>query len=418
MDFSLQYLLLLFCFTFHITYCVSHTPNVVPNAIVLPVTKDASTLQYLAQIKMGTPPIPIKLVIDLDGSFIWLDCASKHVSSSHHSIHSGSLHCSMLKANKKCAMYPRNRITQLATTGELAEEILAVDYVDRVKMGSIATVHSFLFSCAPVLLLKGLASGANGMLGLGRTRLALPSQLASTFDLQRKFVICLSSFDGVIVSGEGLFITDVGTDTDISKSLVYTPLISNDDGTLEDYFINVRSIKINGKRVSVSKSLLSLDQHGVGGTKISTIVPYTTMESTIYDTFTRAFVKATNSMNMTRVGRVAPFEFCFGSKGVGQTRVGPTVPQINLVLQSEMVKWRIYGRNSMVKVSDEVMCLGFLDGGLSSKTSIVIGGYQMEDNLVEFNLGTSMLGFSSSLLMKGTSCSKFTLNFMPSEALR
>ncbi|KAM7462691.1 hypothetical protein LguiA_030812 [Lonicera macranthoides] len=414
MDSSLQYLLLLlFCFTLHITSCVPHRPNVVPNAIVLPVTKDASTLQYLAQIKMGTPQIPIKLVIDLGGPFLWVDCASKHVSSSHKPIHSGSLHCSMAKANKKCAMHPRNRITQLATTGELAEEILAVDYVDRTEMGSIATVHSFLFSCAPVLLLKGLASGAKGMLGLGRTRLALPSQLASTLDFQRRFAICLSSFDGIIVSGESPFITG----TDISKSLVYTPLISNLDGTFEEYYINLRSIKINGKRLSLNKSLLSLDRYGVGGTKISTIVPYTTMESTIYDTFTKAYVKAANSMNMTRVGPVAPFRFCFSSKGVSETRVGRTVPEIDLMLQSEMVKWRIYGRNSMVKVSDEVMCLGFLDGGLGSKTSIVIGGYQLEDNLVEFNLGTSMLGFSSSLLMKGTSCSKFRLNYMPSEAL-
>ncbi|KAK7857019.1 hypothetical protein CFP56_019740 [Quercus suber] len=29
----------------------------------------------------------------------------------------------------------------------------------------------------------------------------------------------------------------------------------------------------------------------------------------------------------------------------------------------------------------DLWCLGFMNGGLSMKTSIVIGGYQMEDNL-------------------------------------
>lgn len=71
----------------------------------------------------------------------------------------------------------------------------------------------------------------------------------------------------------------------------------------------------------------------------------------------------------------------------------------------------------MVEVSDEVMCLGFLDGGSSPRASIVIGGYQLEDNLLEFNLATSMFGFSSSLLMRDTTCSDLKLYSIPSEAL-
>lgn len=137
---------------------------------------------------------------------------------------------------------------------------------------------------------------------------------------------------------------------------------------------------------------------------------YTTMESTIYGKFIRAYDKAASSMNMTRVASVAPFGLCFNSKGVGSTHEGPKVPIIELVLQSETVMWRIFGRNSMVQVSKEVMCLGFLDGGLNSKASIVLGGYQLEDMLLQFEMGTSMLGFSQSLLKRQTTCSNFKLD--------
>ncbi|CAK9173669.1 unnamed protein product [Ilex paraguariensis] len=301
------------------------------------------------------------------------------------------------------------KLTGVVTSGELAEDTIAVELADWHRIGypSVATIHHFLFSCAPTQLLRGLASGVKGILGLAKTRIALPSQLANTFDFQKKFAICLSSSDGAIFAGGGPYVSLSGTD--ISRTLVYTPFVSNQDHRLEEYFINVKSIRIKGKRLSFNSSLLSVDQQGRGGTKISTTVPYTTFESTIYETFTRAYIMAASSMNMTRVAPVAPFGVCFNSKTIDNTLVGAAVPVIDLVLQSEMVRWKIYGRNSMVMVSDEVMCLGFLDGGLSPKTSIVIGGYQLEDNLLEFDLRTSMLGFSSSLLMRQTSCSDFKL---------
>ncbi|KAK2998645.1 hypothetical protein RJ639_004081 [Escallonia herrerae] len=394
--------LLLVCFVFHINPSVSGRPSL-PNVISLPVTKDETTLQYTTQIHMGTPHSPIKLVVDLGGQFLWIQRASRFVSSSHKPISSCSLHCSMASSHQSgtvtrvvatntiCSLTPENTITKLATAGELAEDIMAVDYVEERKMGAIPTVHPFLFSSAPSVLTKGLASGAKGMLGLGRTKISLPAQLANTLGLQRKFSLCLSSSEGVVLPGGG--------GTDISKSLMYTPLMSIPS---EDYYIHVKSIKINSKRLSLNKSLFA--------TRISTILPYTTMESTIYDILARAYIKTATFMNMTVVAPVAPFGVCFSSEGIENTPVGPAVPAIDLVLQSEMVKWRIHGRNSMVQVSDAVMCLGFLDGGLTPVASIAIGGYQLEENLLEFNLATSMLGFSSSLLMRQRSCSNLKLS--------
>lgn len=159
----------------------------------------------------------------------------------------------------------------------------------------------------------------------------------------------------------------------------------------------------------------SLSQEGNSGTKLSSIVPYTTIQSSIYGNFKSAFLKAAFSMNMTRVTSVAPFDVCFDSNGIDESKVGPNVPVIDFVLQSEMVKWSIYGRNSMVKLSDDVMCLGLLDGGVEQKNPIVIGGYQFEDVLVQFDFDSSMVGFSSSLLMRDSSCSNFRFGSISSQ---
>ncbi|CAK7355433.1 unnamed protein product [Dovyalis caffra] len=100
--------------------------------------------------------------------------------------------------------------------------------------------------------------------------------------------------------------------------------------------------------------------------------------------------------------------------------MGPVVPTIDLVLHKKDVVWRIFGSNSMVRIVKkrgvDVLRLPFVDDGLSPTTpdstwiggpSIVIGGHQLEDNMLQFDLEYKKLGFSSSILSKGTNCSNF-----------
>ncbi|WOG83333.1 hypothetical protein DCAR_0102508 [Daucus carota subsp. sativus] len=388
-----QFLFLIF-FTLHKASSISQQPILPNSALIFPVAKDASTLQYTTQIQMGSPGVLNKLVLDLNGPFLWADCSS---SSSHKPIGSGSLKC--LLANS-CNLNPQNTITKTTEPGHLAEQIITVDSINHHNFKTISTVQNLLFSCAPTVLLHGLASGASGILGLGRSKISLPSQMSNSLGTRRKFSICLSESDGVMFSGE--------MTSDIYKSLMYTPLVSKT--TSDGYYINVKSVKVSNKRLALGTN--SID------TKISTVVPYTTMDTTTYDIFVNAFVVAARHMNMTRVAAPAATTLgvCFSTQNSysvyntpvsGSRGFSDGVPTIELVLQSELVKWRIDGRNLMVKISEEVVCLGILDGGFSAKREIVIGGYQLEDNLLEFDLATSMLGFSSSL--RQTSCSRLNL---------
>ncbi|XP_047058383.1 probable aspartic proteinase GIP2 [Lolium rigidum] len=110
-----------------------------------------------------------------------------------------------------------------------------------------------------------------------------------------------------------------------------------------------------------------------------------------------------------RVAAVAPFRLCYDGSKVGSTRVGPAVPTVELVLQNEATSWVVFGANSMVPARGGALCLGVVDGGPAPRTSVVVGGHMMEDNLLEFDLQRSRLGFSSSLLSRQTTCNNFRL---------
>lgn len=404
-----------------------------PKALVAPVSKDPSTLQYVTRLRQRTPLVPISLVLDVGGQFLWVDCESNYVSSTYRPARCRSAQCSLAKAsgcgdcfsspprpgcnNDTCGVFPDNTVTRTATGGELADDVVSIQSTDGKNPGRNVTVSRFLFSCAPSFLLQGLANGVSGMAGLGRTRISLPSLFSSAFSFHRKFAICLSSFgNGVVFFGDGPYVFLPGIDI---SSITYTPLFINPVSTAtastqgepsSEYFIGVKSIRIDENvTVPVNTTLLSINkQSGFGGTKISTVNPYTVLESSIFRALIEAFTReASASRNISRVRAVAPFEACFSRENILSTRLGPAVPTIELVLQNQSTVWRIFGANSMVQVSDDVLCLAFVNGGENSSTSIVIGGYQLEDNLLQFDLATSRLGFTSTLLGRQTTCANF-----------
>ncbi|KAJ4767729.1 Eukaryotic aspartyl protease family protein [Rhynchospora pubera] len=399
------------------------------NALVSPTAKDPATLQYFTRVYQRTPFVNLNVVLDLGGRYLWVDCDKGYVSSTYRPVRCRSAECSLANANgcgdcfskarpgcnnNTCGVSPENPFIRTSTGGELATDVFSLPSTDGYKPGPAAKDPQFIFSCGPTFLLKGLANGTSGIIGLGRTKVAPPEQLASTFSFQRTFAICLSGSIGVMFYGGGPYVFLPGID--VSKSLIYTPLLINPVSTAgtfvqgeksAEYFIGVKSIKINEKPVKLNQTLLNIDQNGVGGTKISTVNPYTLLETSIYKAVLDAFGTALSKVK--KVKPVAPFGLCFDAKSIGSTRVGPAVPAIDLVLQSESVYWRIFGANSMVAVGNNALCLGFVDAGKNPRTSIVIGGYQLEDNLLAFDLARSRLGFSSSLLFRQTTCSNFDM---------
>ncbi|CAI0466345.1 unnamed protein product [Linum tenue] len=352
--------LLISCILFCCLIAVSEAeaqPSFRPKALILPVTKDPSTLQYLTQINQRTPLVPVKLALDLGGQYLWVDCEQGYVSSSYKPAPCGSAQCSLANSkscnNNTCGLMPENTVvTRTSPSGQFGQDVVSIQSTDGSNPGKIVKVPNFLFTCGATFLLDGLAKGVKGMAGLGRNKISMPSRFSAAFSFHRKFAVCLTAGKGAVFFGDGPYV--MLPNIDISKSLIFTP---------------------------------------------------TVLDTSIHKAVIATFAKELSGV--PRVAGVRPFELCYNSTAIGSTRVGPAVPQIDLVLQSSNVHWRIFGANSMVQVKNDVICLGFVDGGVNPRTSIVIGGHQLEDNLLQFDLADSRLGFSSSLLFRQTTCANF-----------
>ncbi|GAA0142428.1 protease [Lithospermum erythrorhizon] len=404
-----------------------------PKAILFQTSKDESSKLHLTTILQKNPPAEIKVLVDLGAQTLWLDCQNSYNSSSYKHVQCNSTECAVAEPNAcgdgcqgnelprcipdTCYNHPANPIIDTSFDGgRVSEDELNFQSTNGSNPGNFVTVPKFIFTCVPSFLAAGLPIGAIGIAGFGRTNISLTTQLARTFNLPTKFGVCLSSSPnskGVIIIGDGPYY--MLPNIDVTSNLIFTPLIVNPNGgssthsvSKAEYFITVKSIEVNGKKVEISKKLFSINKNGDGGTKINTYSPYTVLEPTIYKALTDAF--ATEMTNITnRVPSIAPFGFCFNASGIASTRVGPAVPTIDLILEDKAL-WRIFGANSMVQVSENVMCLGFVGKGagrISLRASIDIGTHQLEDNLLQFDVGGSRLGFSSSLLFRQTTCANF-----------
>ncbi|RZC54809.1 hypothetical protein C5167_013663 [Papaver somniferum] len=238
--------------------------------------------------------------------------------------------------------------------------------------------------------LRGLAKGVRGIVGLGRSSSSLTSQFSAAFRFPQKFAVELSSdTGGSLYFGDGPY-----TNQNFRQQLVYTPLLTNSFFP-SDYFVDVRSIEIDGSVVAINKGLLSINKsNGVGGTKFSTLVPYTRMETSIFKAFTSTYIKAAKARGISTTAPIAPFSTCFNASTIESRPDGLVVPSISLRMPNN-VNWVTNGPGTTLKfVKDNVYCLAFVDGGAKPATSIVIGGHQMQFSIIEFDNARSRLGFS------------------------
>ncbi|KAG5627901.1 hypothetical protein H5410_013119 [Solanum commersonii] len=328
--------------------------------------------------------------------------------------------------NNTCYIWGENPIKKMYHDGsEVAEDVLTVGS----SPGVLVTSPRFIFTCRidPYMLEK-LAKGVTGVAGFGQTTpITVPNQLGSDPRFSRKFGMCLSSSTtsrGVIFIGPNPYYVYNPKKIDISnsKDLAYTKLLVNKRGFLQtdEYYFQMSSIRVAGQDVPLNKTLLIINKkrHGTDGTSISTAIPYTILHTTFYDSVKTAFINALpKNVTIVEPPPMSPFATCFSSENIKNTNVGPDVPPIDIVFYKPSVFWRISGANSMIQVSKDVMCLAFVRQDQTWLPSIVIGGYQLEENLLVFDLPGRKIGFSSSLKLKQTSCSQYDNTIMDKDVL-
>ncbi|XP_050216159.1 probable aspartic proteinase GIP2 [Mercurialis annua] len=419
-----------------------------PKALLLPITKDASTLQYLTTLKLGTPLVDKTFAIDLGGQHLWMVCESGYHSSTYRPGHCGSAACSVAKSeclnfcfrpsnpppspgcnNNTCRVLFRNPFFGGAGQLEVALDTISLRSTDGSKSGSEVSIPNFIFACAENQDLNDIATGANGIIGLGTNRVGFPSQLSSLFggSFRRKLAVCLpstSKSNGVMFFGDSPYNFYPGYNTskviDVSSRFMFTKLYTNFQRTasprvqgeqLLEYFVKITSILVDEHPIPINTSLLEFRRTGIGGSKITTVSPYTILESSIYDSLVKAFDKEMiATWKVKKVEPIAPFTDCYTRGNLGMSLLGLGVPDISFVFENNKdAIWEMHGANSMVEMGNDVACLGFLrvvsDTGTGS--SIEIGGHQLQDNLVQFDLAASRMAFTNTLLWEEVECSNF-----------
>ncbi|KAL8253786.1 hypothetical protein R6Q59_032007 [Mikania micrantha] len=392
------------------------------NTSVIPVTKDAITSLHKFSYYL----------VDLDAPFTWKDCVVRRsniacgleegcrfplscrdsLCKEAHIYTNPS--CPSLNITAKygcsiCAVTPLNPISNSCKLSQLTTDLLSLDVTDGRNPYSGAYPLfgvPFVVSCAPSSLLRSFPKDVYGVAAFSWSGLALPRQLSFPA-VADKFALCLPnspSAQGVAFLGDGPFYLTPSPNLDLRTILSYTPLIRKSSKSL-GYYIKINRISIKGKQTIDLP--LPIESKFV---KLSSVVPYTTLRSDVYKALVTGFSKATKTI--PRVNAVKPFGLCLKASAIRSVRAGFRVPNIDIETQGGKV-WTISGDNSMKLTGNGAACFAFVDGGSEMKDAIVIGTFQMENNFLFFDLQNKKLGFSSSLLIRGTPCSSFNFTEIP-----
>ncbi|CAD6234989.1 unnamed protein product [Miscanthus lutarioriparius] len=310
--------------------------------VLLPVSKDTVTSLYTIPVRDGA-----NHVIYLAGPLLWSTCAADHLPpkiSCHdtacklaNAYRAPRCHeAAQLCASKtQCTAYPYNLVTGRCAAASLVHTRLIANTTDGRNSLSQVSVRA-VAACTPRTLLPRLPAGAAGVAGLADDGLALPAQVAASQRVANRFLLCLPRRDN--------------------------PL----------YYIPASGVTVNQAQVQLPAHALS-----TGGVVLCTRVPYTAIRPDVYRPVVQAFDRAL-ARNDAKVPVVAPFELCYRSSMLGNTRLGYAVPDIALVLEDGK-SWMFVSSCSMVDVNGQTACLAFVEmkgvkAGDLAVAAVVVGG--------------------------------------------
>ncbi|EAZ14769.1 hypothetical protein OsJ_04696 [Oryza sativa Japonica Group] len=346
--------------------------------VVVPVTRDPATSLYTIPVRYYD-----NLVVDLAGPLVWSTCAADHLPASLScqdptcvvanayraptcKVTGGGGDCS----KNVCTAYPYNPVTGQCAAGNLAHTRFIANTTDG-KNPLIQVSVKAVAACAPKRLLARLPRGATGVAGLAASGLALPAQVASSQGVAGRFLLCLPRLgygQGVAIFGGGPIYLGEGL-PDFTTTLDYTPLVAKRDNP--GYYVTANAIALDDARATPPERRASPP----------------------------AAWRCAPPCRSANSGRTASM--------LGNTRIGYFVPAVRLMLAGGK-NYTMTGTNSMVDVKGGKACLAFVEmksGDAASSPAVILGGFQMENMLLQFDSEKKRLGFAR--LPFYTSCSNF-----------
>ncbi|KAK9079090.1 hypothetical protein SSX86_000760 [Deinandra increscens subsp. villosa] len=359
---------------------------------------------YYSRVQLGSPPKEYYVQVDTGSDVLWVSCkdckgcptssglkvpivfydpssssTSSLISCSDKrcsiGIQSGDADCSDL--NHQCS-YRFKYGDGSATSGYYVSDLIHLEMMsdnDNTNSSSNASA-TVMFGCSTSQSgeLSKTDRAVDGIFGFGRQGLSVISQLASQGEAPDAFSHCL------VGDGDGGGFLVMGQIID--PNMVYSPLVPSQP----HYNLNLQSISVNDKTISIDPSVFETSRHGKG-TVIDSGTTLAYLAEEAYNPFVNAITRSVPQS-------VQPFEAkgyqCYVTKN-SVSEVFPTV-RFNFAGDASMA---LKPENYLLKqktVGDETAwCIGLLK--VKGQGLTILGDIVLKDKSVVYDLGGQRIGW-------------------------
>ncbi|KAF3949609.1 hypothetical protein ACB098_12G150300 [Castanea mollissima] len=247
------------------------------------VIADNRRIGFLANISIGSPPLPQLLVMDTGSSLSWIQCQpcthcltqdlpifNPPESATYSSVPCGAPDCLYQIPGIIC-LAPRCGFTLKYGDGTAVSGILGTEKITfETSDEGITSVPRLVFGCATDVVnsMGTLGGQISGLLGLGAEVVSLPNQLGS------KFSYCIGSIwdpkyiHNQLIFGEGAKTEGITTFLEIIGSF---------------YYIRLDSISVGEKMLDISPQVFELTRDGKRGVIIDSGTTLTYLPKAAFD---------------------------------------------------------------------------------------------------------------------------------------
>ncbi|KAG8379365.1 hypothetical protein BUALT_Bualt07G0081000 [Buddleja alternifolia] len=335
--------------------------------------------EYFARIGVGRPAKDSLMVIDTGSDVTWLQCQpcsncydqtnpifNPSSSSTYKPLNCQSDKCSSLQVSAcrrtNTCLYQVSYGDGSYTVGDFATETISF-------ASSGGSVDNIALGCGHDN--QGLFAASDGLLGLGRGALSLPSQIKAT-----SFSYCLVNRDST--SSSTLEFNSAHPSDSVLAPLLKNSLIST------FHYVGLTGISVGGRPVDIPASLFEIG-NGRGGVIVDSGTAVTRLRTEVYNLVRDSFARLVQ--NLPSAGDFSLFDTCYDLSSMTTARV----PTVSFQFSGGKTL-PLPPTNYLIPVDNAgKFCFAF--AGTSGQLSI-IGNAQQQGTRVSYDLANNYIGFS------------------------
>nr|AWY10697.1 hypothetical protein Sh255C13_g0380 [Saccharum hybrid cultivar SP80-3280] len=371
--------------------------------------------QYIAEYLIGDPPQQAEAIIDTGSNLIWTQCSTCRAagcfgqnltfydpsrSRTAKAVACNDTACA-LGSETRCARDNKACAVLTSYGAGVIGGVLGTEVFTFGQSESSENNVSLAFGCITASrLTPGSLDGASGIIGLGRGKLSLPSQLGDN-----RFSYCLTPYFSDATNTSLLF---VGASAGLSAGPPVTsvPFLKNpdDDPFNTFYYLPLTGITVGTAKLAVPAAAFDLREVAPAkwaGTLIDSGSPFTSLVDVAYQALRDELVRQLGASVVPPPAEAEGLDLCVGA---AHGDAGKLVPPLVLHFGSGSGSGSGGGdvvvppENYWGPVDDSTACMVvFSSGGPNSTLPLnettIIGNYMQQDMQLLYDLEQGVLSF-------------------------